>query len=160
MKKFTINLSEKELIELYKFLKRSGEDELVDVNEKMMQTILKKAEKELPEARLKEIEKQLIHEKYNVEFWVEHEVPKSVYNAIEQAVKKHRAIDAKYYSLNQNDITERMIDPYGIRYKYLVGYCHKRKSIRSFRIDRFIEAKLTDKKFKVPKDFNIKEFVS
>lgn len=44
------------------------------------------------------------------------------------------------YRANDGTTTEREIDPYGIGYLngawYVVGYCHMRRDLRSFRLDR------------------------
>jgi predicted DNA-binding transcriptional regulator YafY len=59
--------------------------------------------------------------------------------------------------------TERVIDPYGVVYRvgrwYVVGYCHLRKDIRTFRLDRVSDAVLLDETFTRPDDFDTREHI-
>ena len=54
--------------------------------------------------------------------------------------------------------TEREFDPYGLAYRsgrwYVVGHCHLRKGLRSFRIDRILGVHSTDARFDRPADFD------
>lgn len=54
--------------------------------------------------------------------------------------------------------SDRDIDPYGLARRggrwYVVGHCHLRKDLRSFRIDRIESVELLDVPFKRPADFN------
>lgn len=176
-----IDLTDKEGIALYRHLKRNPSGKLVEMIQSGMsdtglldyleennidlnavpaeiRPILQKIEKELPAKELQKLKEELLTEKYLVEPWIQHEVSGTLIETIRQAVEEQKTIDTVYYSLSSEEKTRRKIDPYGIRSKYLVGYCHKRKEIRSFRIDRFLEAKPTQKKFRRPPDFNIKEY--
>ena len=54
--------------------------------------------------------------------------------------------------------SDREIDPYGLARRggrwYVVGHCHLRRDLRSFRIDRIESVELLDVPFKRPADFN------
>lgn len=54
--------------------------------------------------------------------------------------------------------SDRDIDPYGLARRggrwYVVGHCHLRRDLRSFRIDRIETVELLDIPFKRPADFN------
>jgi predicted DNA-binding transcriptional regulator YafY len=54
--------------------------------------------------------------------------------------------------------TERDVDPYGVvtvlGHWYVVGWCHLRRSIRSFRIDRVVDARLAAERFSRPDGFD------
>lgn len=60
------------------------------------------------------------------------------------------------YRANSGDITERMVDPFGVvnlgRRWYLAGYCHLRCDRRTFRIDRISSAISLDQPFARPSD--------
>ena len=60
------------------------------------------------------------------------------------------------YRANSGDITERMVDPFGVvnlgRRWYLAGYCHLRCDRRTFRIDRISSAISLDQPFTRPSD--------
>ena len=55
------------------------------------------------------------------------------------------------YDSIQGGIIERDVEPYFLifieRAFYFVGYCRLRKALRTFRIDRIIDIKITDRKF-------------
>ena len=60
--------------------------------------------------------------------------------------------------------SERDIDPYGLARRggrwYVVGHCHLRKDLRSFRIDRIETVDLLDIPFSRPVDFNALEHLT
>jgi predicted DNA-binding transcriptional regulator YafY len=62
------------------------------------------------------------------------------------------------YQSDQGDVTSRDFDPYGIAFRkgrwYVVGWCHLRESIRSFRMDRIVEATLSEVQFIPPDNFD------
>jgi predicted DNA-binding transcriptional regulator YafY len=59
--------------------------------------------------------------------------------------------------------TERLVDPYGVvawsRSWYVAGYCHLRRGLRSFRLDRVAAAEPRDGAFAPPEDFDALDFV-
>lgn len=69
-----------------------------------------------------------------------------------------------HYESTQGTETERDFDPYGLGYYqdhwYTVGYCHLRKDLRSFRLDRIKHVDLTDAHFDCPQNFNAVEYVT
>lgn len=54
--------------------------------------------------------------------------------------------------------TEREVDPYGLAYQngswYMLGMCHLRRGLRSFRLDRIEQVKVLERRFERPKDFD------
>jgi len=67
----------------------------------------------------------------------------------------YRAADGK--------VSEREIDPYGVGYLhgawYVVGYCHTRRDLRSFRLDRIGAAVAVPRTFSMPKAFDILKYL-
>ena len=64
------------------------------------------------------------------------------------ATQEHRRVRMAYQSRGEAQ-TEREFDPYGLVYRagrwYIVGWCHLRRGLRSFRLDRVASASsLTD----------------
>jgi predicted DNA-binding transcriptional regulator YafY len=59
--------------------------------------------------------------------------------------------------------TQREIEPYGLVYTiglwYVAGYCHLRQALRSFRIDRVLQAELRAETFTPPANFKALEYV-
>jgi predicted DNA-binding transcriptional regulator YafY len=62
------------------------------------------------------------------------------------------------YQSWQSEVTERALDPYGLvcrgGYWHVVGYCHLRKDLRTFRLDRIQHVEMRDETFQPPLDFD------
>src|SRR5574341_912103 len=73
------------------------------------------------------------------------------------AAKLHRRVHIHYRS-GQDEETVRDFDPYGLAHLqgkwYVVGHCSLRNDLRSFRLDRILDVKLTDTSFERPPHFN------
>ncbi|CQR52790.1 helix-turn-helix transcriptional regulator [Paenibacillus riograndensis] len=78
------------------------------------------------------------------------------------AILEQRSIRAIYHSQSRNALTQREIDPYYLIPRdqrfYLIGYCHLKQAIRTFRISRFQEVEVTDRSFDKG-NFNIKKYL-
>ncbi|MEK3695475.1 WYL domain-containing protein [Paenibacillus sp. FSL R10-2199] len=79
-----------------------------------------------------------------------------------KAILEHKTIDAVYHTQSRNQTTDRKIDPY---YRiprdqrfYLIGFCHLKQEIRTFRISRFLKIELTSMSFDKG-EFNIKKYL-
>ncbi|MFH1135034.1 MAG: WYL domain-containing transcriptional regulator [Pseudomonadota bacterium] len=88
---------------------------------------------------------------------------REIINQVNQAVVEGRRLEIAYHSLHADKEKLRRLDPYRIWFFegsiYLIGYCHLRKEVRMFVLDRIKMLRLTDEQFKIPKDFNFDEFV-
>jgi predicted DNA-binding transcriptional regulator YafY len=64
----------------------------------------------------------------------------------------------------QGSATERALDPYGLvcrdGYWYVVGYCHLRRDLRTFRLDRIAHVRLLDAFFEPPENFDCAAFAA
>jgi predicted DNA-binding transcriptional regulator YafY len=80
-----------------------------------------------------------------------------ILTTVSSAAQLKRRVHVKYHPPKGED-TERDFDPYGLTYYehkwYVVGYCHLRNDLRSFRLDRIIEADLTSANFDRPEHFD------
>ncbi len=89
---------------------------------------------------------------------------KKIITAINDAVMQSRSIDIIYFALSKKSRTKRIVDPYRIWFIngtfYLVGYCHLRKEVRTFALDRIRNIEITDSGFTIPDDFNFNDFMS
>jgi predicted DNA-binding transcriptional regulator YafY len=69
-----------------------------------------------------------------------------------------------HYQGWQSAVTERILDPYGIvcreGFWYVVGYCHLRTELRTFRLDRILQVELLDETFQPPVDFDCAAFAA
>jgi len=77
--------------------------------------------------------------------------------ALATAAQEQQRVQLAYQALN-GATTRREIDPYGLVYWrgrwYTVGYCHLRQDLRSFRLDRVTEVRLSAARFTRPQGFD------
>jgi predicted DNA-binding transcriptional regulator YafY len=77
------------------------------------------------------------------------------------ARRLHR-IRIAYHSSN-SEWTQRKVDPYALVHRngfwYLVGYCHLRGAMRTFRVDRLQDLELLQESFDKPEGFDIREYL-
>lgn len=82
---------------------------------------------------------------------------------ITQAIDKARTTQIRYYSASRNTTTRREVDPYRLWYAagglYLIAYCHLRKDVRMFAVERIRSITLTDHPYQLPLGFNVEEYV-
>lgn len=78
------------------------------------------------------------------------------------AVYKRQRLFLRYLAFN-GDESARLFDPYGIVYYrgywYTAGYCHSRKGLRIFRIDRIVTIEQQDQSFERPVEFDVLQHV-
>ena len=57
---------------------------------------------------------------------------------------------------------KRIVDPYALKFNfgiwYLIGFCHQRNEVRTFRIDRVRKIEILEENFKVPDSFDLDEY--
>ncbi|OFW56826.1 MAG: hypothetical protein A2V52_02820 [Actinobacteria bacterium RBG_19FT_COMBO_54_7] len=80
---------------------------------------------------------------------------------------RRRSVLFTYRSLGERGAVERKLDPYGLYFDrgvwYIVGYCHLRRQVRSFRISRIesmVEQAHPESEgpdFERPKDFSLRD---
>ena len=78
------------------------------------------------------------------------------------ATQERRRVNLAYQS-PRGERTERDFDPYGLVYRegrwYSVGWCHLRRGLRSFRLDRVRTARGTPQQFDRPDGFDALEYL-
>lgn len=75
---------------------------------------------------------------------------------LSEAYEKRLQVEIEYLSQSpQPDAAARVrrIDVYHIQEPFFEGYCHFRKEVRQFRIDRILDIKPTWQRYTVPQDF-------
>lgn len=81
---------------------------------------------------------------------------------LEQAVADGYSIKILYHKSGEKQLNYRLVDPYRIIYWnnkwYVIGFCHLRNDIRSFRVDRIESLMLTENKFNRPENFSASDF--
>jgi len=79
-----------------------------------------------------------------------------------EAIQQQQCVYIRYES--EGVVSNRVVAPYGLVYSegkwYLIGYCHLRKALRMFRVDRIVEASIDPQSFDKPHDFDITAFTS
>jgi predicted DNA-binding transcriptional regulator YafY len=69
----------------------------------------------------------------------------------------------QYRGGGQGDVTERVIDVYGLVYHagywYAAAFCHLRDELRTFRLDRVMGTRLLDITFKPPANFDALDYL-
>jgi predicted DNA-binding transcriptional regulator YafY len=82
---------------------------------------------------------------------------------ITQAIDKSRTAQMRYFSASRGTATRREVDPYRVWYAggglYLIAYCHLRKDVRLFAVERIRSITLTDHPYQMPLGFNVEEYV-
>ena len=83
---------------------------------------------------------------------------------LRQAVHEKRRVSMIYQSGAFPHGEERDLDPYALVHRtgwwYVIGYCHLRLALRTFRIDRIAELTLSDQTFALPADFDIHAYLA
>lgn len=79
------------------------------------------------------------------------------------AAQAEQRVTFAYHSA-QDGVMQRDFDPYGLVFRrghwYVSGYCHLRRDLRSFRLDRISGVKVMDIHFKRPESFDAAEHLS
>ncbi|MBP1966776.1 helix-turn-helix transcriptional regulator [Paenibacillus aceris] len=87
----------------------------------------------------------------------------SLLREVEVAVVQRVTLHMHYQKGYGSATAERHLDPYGLvcwkNKCYVVGHCHLRQEIRSFRVDRIRELSRTDLTFERPVDFSARQFI-
>jgi predicted DNA-binding transcriptional regulator YafY len=77
---------------------------------------------------------------------------------LEQAVADGYSLKILYHKSGEKPLNDRMVDPYRMIYWnnkwYVIGFCHLRNDIRSFRVDRMESLMLTENTFNQPENFS------
>jgi predicted DNA-binding transcriptional regulator YafY len=75
------------------------------------------------------------------------------------ALRERRRICLVHRGRGRGGPSERFIDTYalvhGSGWWYVVGYCHLREDVRSFRVDRIISVRMDDATYEIPTDFDV-----
>jgi len=78
------------------------------------------------------------------------------------AIKNQIQINFIYQKFWENEMTERIVEPYALKeFKnrwYILAKDLKDNQVKSFALDRITELDLKKKKFQIPKDFNINNY--
>jgi len=83
---------------------------------------------------------------------------------IARAIIDSKQLMIKYHAINTDEITERLIDPYGLVFYdglwFVYAYCHLREDYRLFATDRIKELEILKTGFLKPEGFSLRERLS
>jgi predicted DNA-binding transcriptional regulator YafY len=84
-------------------------------------------------------------------------------DTLTRAIAQKRTVQMRYYSASRNVTSRREVDPYRLRYVdgalYLIGYCHWRKDVRMFAVERIKSLTPTDHPYQMPLHFDVDAYV-
>lgn len=88
--------------------------------------------------------------------------------ALEAATRNRKRATFRYREATKGIVRKRTIDPYGLVYRggrwLVVGYCHLRKDVRTFRLDRILDLAIAPKPktpdFERPPDFDVRRYTA
>ena len=82
---------------------------------------------------------------------------------LRRAARLHRQVEMQYQSSSTQTVSQRRVDPYALVHRsgwwYLVAFCHLRRALRTFRVDRIHELALGSQTFQKPEDFNVQAYL-
>ncbi|MCG6878840.1 MAG: transcriptional regulator [Deltaproteobacteria bacterium] len=89
---------------------------------------------------------------------------KEVLNRVNDAAVNRKSIEMVYFTMSRKKESRRRVDPYRIWFFngsfYLIGFCHMRKEVRIFALDRIKMLHQTKENFEIPEDFSLENFMA
>lgn len=86
-----------------------------------------------------------------------------IIHTLRQCIGDERCARLLYRSASRDEDTERLVDPYALALQwgswYMVGFCHLRSAMRTFRVDRIQRVTPTKERFSIPADFEVREYL-
>jgi proteasome accessory factor C len=85
---------------------------------------------------------------------------------LQAAISDRKSVEFDYYTIARDETLARRVDPYGLQLVagewYLVGRCHLREAVRTFRLSRIrsrvVHATRAPHDFEIPADFDLGAF--
>ncbi|HXG53720.1 MAG TPA: WYL domain-containing transcriptional regulator [candidate division Zixibacteria bacterium] len=81
---------------------------------------------------------------------------------VNEAIRERRTLRLVYHPRDQEP-GERRIDPYAVHLRngtlYVIGYCHVRKDVRTFVVDRMRKITMTGERFPAPVGFSLANYL-
>ena len=80
-----------------------------------------------------------------------------------RAIHDRRTVQMRYHSASSGKTGRREVDPYHLWYAagglYLIGYCHRRRDVRMFAVERIRSLTSTDHPYQLPLGFDVEAYV-
>jgi predicted DNA-binding transcriptional regulator YafY len=85
-------------------------------------------------------------------------------NALRKAIRAQKTVRITYQGGNQNEPIQRDLDAYALAFRqgwwYVIGFCHLRQAMRSFRIDRIRQLEPLETVYQIPDDFDAQKYLT
>lgn len=86
-----------------------------------------------------------------------------VLNTLRKAIHAQKRVRLSYQGANQNEPIQRDLDAYALAFRqgwwYVIGFCHLRQEMRSFRIDRIHHILQLEANYQIPADFDAQKYL-
>jgi len=88
---------------------------------------------------------------------------REVLERLNRAVAERLTVQMRYYSASRGRVTRREADPYHLWFAagglYLIAYCHGRRDVRMFAVERVRSLTVTAHAFQLPLGFDVEAYV-
>lgn len=88
---------------------------------------------------------------------------REILHTIKDAALQRKTVEMVYFTMGRKKQMQRRVDPYRLLFFngtfYIIGYCHLRKDCRTFALERIKLLSVTEKRFTVPEDFRLEDYV-
>jgi len=128
-----------------------------------LETLFQKIKTTLPAETLRYLDnvQQTLHVEHRP--YQEYGKFKEIINCVNEAAVKRNRLEMVYFTMSRRQESRRKVDPYRILFFngtfYLIGYCHLRREVRIFALDRVKMLRQTAESFAVPGDFKLEDFL-
>jgi predicted DNA-binding transcriptional regulator YafY len=86
-----------------------------------------------------------------------------VIHTLRQCIDRACRVRLVYRGASRPEETQRVVDPYALTFQwglwYVVGFCHLRQEMRTFRVDRIQQANRLGERFTTPSDFSARKYL-
>jgi len=128
-----------------------------------LESLFQKIKTTLPEESIGYLEnvEQTLH--VAIRPYKEYDRFKEIIRGANDAAREKKTVEIAYFAMSRRKESKRRVDPYRIWFFngtfYLIGYCHLRREIRIFALDRIKMLHRTGESFEIPEDFDLDDFM-
>ena len=85
------------------------------------------------------------------------------FRTLQESIQSQQTLEAEYHSLGRDAVTRRRLDPLHLWLQqggiYLAAYCHLRREVRTFAVERFRRVRRTEERFAPPPGFDLESYL-
>ena len=85
-----------------------------------------------------------------------------IIHTLRQNITDRKTVELTYRGFSLEE-TCRLVDPYALTFRsglwYLIGFCHMRADMRTFRVDRIQTVEPSEDSFTIPRDFSARNYL-